>query len=440
MPPDPEFALAPPNEIKIGQELRLIAKSKATSLEHSWTVAGRELLSGAEARWTADEGGMIDIFHSVKGEGGIATARDKIYVTGYAPPSADFTIDPNPVLVGVRVSIRASQDDPSWTHEWLIEGKKKSGVEIQWSSQTAATYEATHVAIGPGGTSTLAKTIHVISHPKPDPDFEIAPIAANIGGTVVIRAKATDASCRHAWVIGGQNFEGPSIDYPAEKPGAVEVRHTVTGPGGSASVDKSFSVVDPGLVQVVFKADPVEGKHPLKVQFTDMSTGSVAIAHRWEFGDGGTSPEKDPRYTYETAGVYRVTLHVQNALREWSDSKPLDIAVTNPLPSWIKWAVAVVALLIVGLIAYSKTRPQPIVGKLEWVSLDGAKGSISLSGTKFTIDRALLGQHATDIFTVEKRRGDDYCSVYRNGMRHQELKDVTAFKLEGVKFKYNQSA
>ncbi|MDD2340191.1 MAG: PKD domain-containing protein [Methanosarcina sp.] len=60
-----------------------------------------------------------------------------------------------------------------------------------------------------------------------------------------------------------------------------------------------------------FSASPTSGNAPLKVQFTDKSTGSPT-SWKWSFGDGKTSTEKNPTHTYSTAGSYTVNLTVSN--------------------------------------------------------------------------------------------------------------------------------
>lgn len=46
--------------------------------------------------------------------------------------------------------------------------------------------------------------------------------------------------------------------------------------------------------------------------FSNRSTGT-GLTYQWDFGDGGTSPEKTPSHTYTNPGVYTVKLTVTNA-------------------------------------------------------------------------------------------------------------------------------
>ena len=59
-----------------------------------------------------------------------------------------------------------------------------------------------------------------------------------------------------------------------------------------------------------FFSDVTGGDAPLTVFFTDLSENATAWA--WDFGDGGTSTEQHPSYTYNDPGVYTVTLVASN--------------------------------------------------------------------------------------------------------------------------------
>jgi hypothetical protein len=60
-------------------------------------------------------------------------------------------------------------------------------------------------------------------------------------------------------------------------------------------------------VQADFTQNITSGDAPLKVQFTDLSSGRPNT-WLWDFGDGGTSSLQNPVHTYTSAGTYTVTL------------------------------------------------------------------------------------------------------------------------------------
>jgi len=63
-----------------------------------------------------------------------------------------------------------------------------------------------------------------------------------------------------------------------------------------------------------FKASltSVNAKASQTIQFTDLSTGSPT-SYLWKFGDGATSTEQNPEYTYKKRGIYTVTEIVKNS-------------------------------------------------------------------------------------------------------------------------------
>jgi PGF-pre-PGF domain-containing protein len=80
-----------------------------------------------------------------------------------------------------------------------------------------------------------------------------------------------------------------------------------------------------------FTASVTSGNKPLVVQFNDSS--AYATGWHWDFGDGGTSEEREPVHTYGSAGSYDVTLSVSNSNATVSLTKEDYITVTTPTTS-----------------------------------------------------------------------------------------------------------
>ncbi len=66
-------------------------------------------------------------------------------------------------------------------------------------------------------------------------------------------------------------------------------------------------------ISASFTSDMQSGNAPLKVQFTNQSTGTVNSSI-WDFGDGSTSNVYNPVHTYEQTGIYTVSLRVENKI------------------------------------------------------------------------------------------------------------------------------
>jgi len=70
---------------------------------------------------------------------------------------------------------------------------------------------------------------------------------------------------------------------------------------------------------------------PSAVQFSDNS--EHAVSYYWNFGDGGSSSEENPKHIYTKGGNYNVTLRVNNATGESTITKTV---VINNAPTKLK--------------------------------------------------------------------------------------------------------
>lgn len=105
--------------------------------------------------------------------------------------------------------------------------------------------------------------------------------------------------------------------------------------------------VDGPRPEVSFSATPDSGAAPLTVSFTDTSPSAswvVAplkvfnsttqiLAWHWDFGDGRTSPLKNPAHTYTEPGLYTVTLTGTNAYGSTTLTREdlIAVAVNGPI-------------------------------------------------------------------------------------------------------------
>ena len=103
---------------------------------------------------------------------------------------------------------------------------------------------------------------------------------------------------------------------------------TISAPENGTPV---IPVCQPSHPQAEFIGTPTSGFAPLAIQFT--STSSEADAYNWRFGDGGTSPARDPKHTYTKAGVYTVSLEARDSCTGTADrvEKLSYITVTTTL-------------------------------------------------------------------------------------------------------------
>ncbi len=82
--------------------------------------------------------------------------------------------------------------------------------------------------------------------------------------------------------------------------------------------DSSFSTIEVNPTpQVDFAVDTIEGCVPAGFSFYDSTLSATADAtYLWDFGDGSTSTQQNPVYSYSEPGDYTVSLQVMNGVCE----------------------------------------------------------------------------------------------------------------------------
>ncbi len=78
-----------------------------------------------------------------------------------------------------------------------------------------------------------------------------------------------------------------------------------------------------------FTQDRASGQAPLVVHFLNQSSGSIT-SYSWTFGDGGSSPDASPTYTFRNPGVYNVTLFVTGPGGTSNVSRQINVQSANP--------------------------------------------------------------------------------------------------------------
>lgn len=172
-----------------------------------------------------------------------------------------------------------------------------------------------------------------------------APVAdffANvISGTVPLKVKFIDNStgspASWLWDFGDGIYSKHAMNatHTFTKPGKYDISLTVANEYGNDTITKQGLITVKAVEVPVadFSANVTSGNAPLKVLFTDYSTGSPT-SWFWDFGDGINSKHAvNATHTFTKPGVYNVTLSVSNADGSSSKTEPGYITVTTASPA-----------------------------------------------------------------------------------------------------------
>jgi PKD repeat protein len=133
------------------------------------------------------------------------------------------------------------------------------------------------------------------------------------------------------WYFGdGDTSHGQNAVHTYREADTYTVRLVVSdGRGTDTEVKTDYITVTQPELHADFTADTTSGTAPLKVRFSDMSSGKVQF-RIWSFGDGSSSFEKDPVHTYREAGIYTVRLTVYGKGDLDTETKTAYIRVSRP--------------------------------------------------------------------------------------------------------------
>jgi PKD repeat protein len=107
--------------------------------------------------------------------------------------------------------------------------------------------------------------------------------------------------------------QNPSATYFST--GTYTVKLTITNGANTNSVTKTAYITVFVEPKAEFTAPKRNGCTPAIIQFNDQSTtppGTKIVGWKWDFGDGNTSTEQNPRHIYRTPGSFTVTLAITN--------------------------------------------------------------------------------------------------------------------------------
>ncbi len=278
--------------------------------------------------YTYTAAGSYTVKLTVTGPGGTDDEVKSGYITVTAPvkPVAAFTGTPTSgsAPLNVQFTDQSSNNPTSWKWEY----KKGSGSWTQFSTAqnpsytftATGTYSIRLKATNAAGSNTATKTnyVTVTSLPAPVAAFSATPTS----GTAPLIVQFTDESTNNptSWKWEYRKLTGSWIQFSTEQDpaytfpdaGVYSIRLTATNAGGSDTDTKSFCLtVLPSRPIAIFTQDKYLGRAPLTVQFSDRSMNEPT-SWAWQFGDGGTSTEQNPRHIYTRSGVHIVREVVAN--------------------------------------------------------------------------------------------------------------------------------
>ncbi|MFZ2906482.1 MAG: PKD domain-containing protein [Cyclobacteriaceae bacterium] len=236
----------------------------------------------------------------------------------------------NQSLPNSTVTITNSTTPGSWQYLWDF-GDGSTSTNPNPGSHTYATYGSYSIVLTVSNNICVqSQTVTITIDPIPPIlDFSFNPASGCAPLTVTFTNLSQFADpTTYFWEFGTNQGTSRSVNpvYTYNEPGIYSVTLSATNIiGDTVSITKS-SIIEVFAAPIAqFTVRPTLVYVPGgKIYLDNQSFG--AGSYLWDFGDGGTSTEFEPVYTYTTEGTYDITLTTVNSLG-CSDTARLQAAV-----------------------------------------------------------------------------------------------------------------
>ncbi len=234
-------------------------------------------------------------------------------ITIFEEPNVAFSVEDDCDGSVFNFINQSSITNGNLTYNWDFDGKATSSTLINPTPtfSGAETIDVTLTATSTISSCAQSLTLPVTIFENPVADFTVANVC--FGEPVVLTNTSTGTNLTDfSWDLDdGSSSTGFSPSHTYENPGTYFVELTVTtGSGCSDVISKRLDVFEKPTPN--FLADnQCDQQAVVFNNLTNESNGPLTYA--WDFGDGNTSTDRSPNYTYATPGDYTVSLTATTA-------------------------------------------------------------------------------------------------------------------------------
>ncbi|AKB43540.1 PKD domain-containing protein [Methanosarcina vacuolata] len=300
-------------------------KSTEIPTKWNWSFGDGKASTQQNPEHQYSKAGMYTVTFTASNAAGSNTTTKENYMKVTGKTVANFTSNVTRSHVPLTVQFTDfSQNATGWNWDFGdgTSSSDQSPVHVYFP---AGTYNVNLTVTNENETDSKFATIVALGKKDNDHNPKILPVANFTSNliegpaplTVQFIALSQNAT-EWNWNFGDRTHsivDNPIHEYST--PGNYTVALTASNAAGSNTTTKeNYIKVEPvpkNLVAPVaaFSASPTSGSIPLKVQFTDNSTGNPE-EWKWDFGDETISTEKNPVNIYFKAGNHTVNLTVTN--------------------------------------------------------------------------------------------------------------------------------
>jgi PKD repeat protein len=323
------------NFITIGMEPKAEFTASPGSGDAPLTVKFTDQSAGQVTKWTWDfgdgkgsseqspvhtywSGGSYNVILTVSNDYGSSDTKKTNYISVIGDLKSVFSASPSSgkAPLTVRFTDRSIGTPASWAWDFDDGTTSTDQNPIHVFTRTG-TYDVRLTATRRGIGDSTVQIINVGGVPVTD--FNATPRSGNVGEQIRFTDLSENNPAEWAWDFGDtavSDAQNPSHAYQLK--GVYTVSLTTKNANG-LDTEKRQSYINIGtgpasdFVPVIIPYQ--KNSVPLQVQFVDQSA-NVPTSWEWDFGDGQTSGDQNPKHTYVSEGLYTVSLKVNNNFGE----------------------------------------------------------------------------------------------------------------------------
>ncbi|AKB43006.1 PKD domain-containing protein [Methanosarcina vacuolata] len=321
---------ASPTSGKAPLNVKFTDTSTGTPTSWYWTFGdgSKSYLQNPTHKYS--KAGIYTVNLTVKNAAGRNTVTKTDYIKVVTKPVAEFSASPTSGKAPLKVAFTDTSTGFPTSWKWNFgDGSTSTQQNPTHKYSIAGNYTVALTVRNAVGSNTVTKDGYIQVIEKPVANFSASPTSGKVPLKVAFTDTSTGSPTSWKWDFGdGTTSTQQNPTHKYSKVGNYTVKLTATNAAGSNMVTKTdyIKVVTKPVAE--FSASPTSGKAPLKVAFTDKSTG-LPDKWKWSFGDGTTSREQNPEHQYLQEGKYKVVLTVSNAAGSNTVTKTNYITVTT---------------------------------------------------------------------------------------------------------------
>lgn len=303
-------------EVSVGDIIQFTDKTTNAPTSWSWNFGDMAESTYQNPTHAYQLKGVYTVSLTTRNENGRDTEVKKQYINVGMGPKADFrqVISPFHMYNVPKVVYFVDQSDRAPT-SWLWDfgdGATSTDQNPRHVYMNEGTYTVKLTAKNSFGEDTNVKTDLITIGGGADVDFTADKTTVGVGRIVSFTDLSTISPTSWVWDYGdGSTGSGANPDHAYRAVGVYDVTLTASNLYQTNSRTRNMFITVLNIPRADFAADKTRGGAPMDVQFTDKSTGAPT-AWKWDFGDGASSTEQNPKHTYTTLGTYTVTLTASN--------------------------------------------------------------------------------------------------------------------------------